>query len=144
MIKELTIVTKLEKLKEYAGYLKGYQKLTLEDIRNDHTLQGAILHYLQLSIESIIDIGEVIISEHNLRKPKEAREVFKILAEKEIIPLKFSSRLALAAGFRNLLVHEYAIVDLKKAYSHLHKDLSDFDLFARYIAKFLKGKKLAS
>lgn len=127
---------KLEKLREYIGYLKNYQKYTIEEIKKDYTLQGAVLHYLQLSIECVIDMGEMIISELKLSKPDGVREIFKILSENEIIPAAFAERFAPVAGFRNILVHEYAVVDLDKVHNHLQNDLKDFDSYAKYIARF--------
>lgn len=51
--------------------------------------------------------------------------------------MDFARKLALAAGFRNLLVHMYADIDLGKLYSHLQNDIDDLELFAEYIAKYL-------
>lgn len=138
MIDYITINPKLEKLREYAGYLKEYQTHTIEELKKDHTLQGAVFHYLQLAIECVLDIGEMLISGLKLRKPEEAREVIKILAENKIIPDDFAQRFAPIAGFRNILVHEYAEIDLNKVYKHLQKNLQDFDFYARKVTQFLQ------
>ncbi len=137
MIKYVNLNPKLEKLQEYLAYLRNYQKHKIEELKKDHTLQGAVLHYLQLTIECVIDIGELLISELKLRKPEEAREVIKILAENKIIPDDFAERFASVAGLRNILVHEYADVDLNKVYDHLQNDLRDFDFYARRITQYI-------
>jgi uncharacterized protein YutE (UPF0331/DUF86 family) len=139
MIDYVNFNPKLEKLREYITYLKDYRKHSVEDLKNDHTLQGAVLHYLQLAIESIIDVGEMLISELKLRKPEEARDVFKILAENKIIPDDFAEHFAPVAGFRNILVHEYAAVDLTKVHAHLQNDLRDFDFYAKCVAKYISS-----
>lgn len=131
--------SKIERLREYATYLKDYQKHTINELKDNHTLQGAVLHYLQLAIECVIDVGELLISELRLRKPEEAREVFEILAEHNVIPGDFAKHFAAVANFRNILVHEYAKVDLDKVYAHLQNDLKDFDFYAKCVAKFLQG-----
>ena len=141
MMTHLSITARLEKLKEYTNYLKGYQKKLLEEIKTDYTLQGAILHYLQLSIESVMDIGELLISELGYRKPQEARELFVALAENNVIPHDFAVKLAPMASFRNVLVHEYTEIDLEKVFLHLQNDLNDLDVYSRCIAQFLKRKK---
>ena len=138
MISRLSISGKLEKLKEYLQYLKGYQRHTIAEIKKNHTLQGAVLHYLQLSIECVIDIGEIIISEQRFRKPQEAREVLKILAEQNIIPKDFAEEFSKVASLRNILVHEYTAIDLVKVYQHLKNDLKDFDFYANVLLNFLK------
>lgn len=129
---------KLEKLQEYVTYLKDYQKHSLEELKRDHTLQGAVLHYLQLAIETVLDIGEMLISGLRLRKPEEAREILLILAENNIIPKDFANSFMPISGLRNILVHEYAKIDLGKIYDYIQDKLSDFDLYARKIAQFVK------
>lgn len=140
MIDKDVINKKLEKLREYLALLKMYRKKSLKELKEDLTLQGAVRCYLQLSIECVIDIGEVIISGLRLPQPEEAKGVIKILGEHRIIPISFSKKFAPVASFRNILVHEYIKVDLDKVYTHLQKDLQDFDFYAKCIARYIKSK----
>lgn len=129
--------TKLENLKEYTGYLKKYQNCTLDELKKNPTLRGAIERYLHLSAECVIDIAEITISERELKKPEEYRESIEILGEAGIIPAEFAYNFAPIAGFRNILVHEYAKVDLEEVQRHLQEDLKDFEKFSKYIVDFL-------
>lgn len=135
------ISAKLEKLQEYVSYLKGYRIHSAEEIKKDHTLTGAILHYLQLSIECVLDIGEITISALRLRKPDQVREIFMILAEQGIIAKDFAHDFSAVAGLRNILVHEYADIDMERIYQYIHDPLNDFDLYARKIAQYIANKK---
>lgn len=128
---------KLESLQEYVGYLKGYQKYTADDLKKDPTLRGAVERYLHLSAECVIDIAEIMISELGLRKPEEYKETIDILGEAGIIPDEFAYYFSPVAGFRNILVHEYAKIDLEEVYRHLQKDLGDFEVFSRHIIDYL-------
>jgi uncharacterized protein YutE (UPF0331/DUF86 family) len=128
---------KLDGLSEYVGYLKNYQRFTIDDLRNDPTLRGAVERYLHLSAECVIDIAEIMISELGLRKPEEYRESIDILGEAGIIPDEFAYYFSPVAGFRNILVHEYAKIDLSEVHRHLQKDLRDFEKFSKYIVDYL-------
>lgn len=97
--------------------------------------------YLQLSIECVIDIGEIIISGLRLPRPEEAREVIEILGKNKVIPLSFSKDFSSVAGLRNILVHEYTKVDINKLFQHLRNDLKDFDAYIRHIVKFIELRK---
>lgn len=59
------------------------------------------------------------------------------MAEVGIFPPEFTEKLAAMARFRNVLVHLYVEVDLRKVYHYLQSSLSDFELFARYIGEYL-------
>lgn len=136
-----TISPKLERLERYVGYLKGYQKHSAEDLRKDHTLRGAVLHYLQLSIECCMDIGEMLISGLGLRKPEDGREVFDILAENGVLQREFASRFSPAAGLRNIIVHQYTDIDMDRIRDHIQDHLADFDVYAKSVARFLHERR---
>jgi len=134
------IYSKLEDLKRYVRFLKSYQSHAKEELRENYTLRGAVERYLHLALECTIDIGEMIISKEGLRKPESYREVIEILGKENILPKEFAERFAPAMGFRNILVHRYAEIDLNELYEHLQNDLQDFSTFAKYVAKYLEEK----
>ncbi len=136
MIKEINF--KLEQLGEYVSILREYQQYDIEEVMNSHTLRGgAIERYMEVSLACMIDICEMVISIEKLRRPDTYREVILVLGQRGILPEDFSRKLAPAAGFRNVLVHMYADIDIGKLYSHLQNDIVDLELFAGYIAKYL-------
>lgn len=138
MIKEINF--KLEQLGEYVSTLREYQQYDIEEIRSNRTLRGAIERYMEISLACMIDICEMIISTEKLRRPETYREVILVLGQYNILPEEFAKKLAPAAGFRNILVHMYADIDLGKLYSFLQNDIGDLELFAEYIAKYLISK----
>lgn len=139
MIKE--IHAKLKNLEGYVNLLKELKGCSKEELRDDLKLRGAVERYMQISLECVIEICEMIISEKRFGQPEGYREAILILGEEGILPMGFAKKFAPAAGFRNILVHHYAEVDLNKLYKHLQKDLRDFDTFARHIARYLKALK---
>ncbi|MDP3106081.1 MAG: DUF86 domain-containing protein [Candidatus Methanoperedens sp.] len=132
------ILNKLERLQKYVKILDSYKKYGILDINEDFTLRGAIERYLEVSLECVLDIGEMVISKEGFRKPETYKEVIEILGEVGILPEDFAERFAEAAKFRNILVHMYAEVDVEMVYEILQNNLGDFDEFAKYIAGYLE------
>jgi uncharacterized protein YutE (UPF0331/DUF86 family) len=139
MIKE--IHSKIKDLEKYVNLLKNYKNCSNEELERNLLLRGAVERYLQIALECVLEIGEMIISKEGFRKPEKYREVIEILGEEGVLPKDFAKRFAPAAGFRNILVHHYAEVDLDKLHKHLQKDLKDFDIFVRYVVKYLEKRK---
>lgn len=77
---------------------------------------GAAKYYLQVAIESCIDLGSHIIATHRLRAPRDYRDTFAVLGEANVIPQDFVSRLQDMASFRNRLVHLYSEVDARRVH----------------------------
>ena len=60
--------------------------------------------------------------------------------EKKIISPEVAEKFTGVVGFRNILVHEYADIDYKLAYSNLADKLEDLKQFAREVLGFLERK----
>jgi len=131
------IESKLEMLEEYVAILNGYQHHDVEELMRDHTLRGAVERYIEVALECMIDIGEMIISKEKLKRPDTYRDVFLLLGEHGILPDDFAKDLAPAAGFRNVLVHMYAKIDIDRLYYYLENNLEDIERFGEYIARYL-------
>ncbi|MBZ0157854.1 MAG: DUF86 domain-containing protein [Alphaproteobacteria bacterium] len=132
------VAHKIERLREYVQYLGECRKYSPDDLKKDPLVRGAVERYLHLAAECVIDIAEIIIAERGLRKPEEYREAIEILGEAGILSGDFAVYFAPIAGFRNILVHEYAKIDLDEVYRHLQKDLPDFEKFIHFIVLHLK------
>jgi uncharacterized protein YutE (UPF0331/DUF86 family) len=133
------ILLKLRDMKRYVDFLRSYRETSLEELRGDYLLRSAIERNFQLALESALDVGEMIISLENFRRPEDYRGILEILGEEGVLPKEFAERFAPAAGFRNILVHRYIEVDLDELHRRL-QELGDFDIFALSVARFLKRK----
>ena len=134
------IILRLQNLKRYLKILSLLKKLRLREIEIDPFKTGALLHYLQLSAEVSIDVGEMIIAAENFEIPDEAAQIFIILGKEKILPKKLAVTFSPVARFRNLLVHEYVKIDMKKVYAYLQREAQQFDDYAKHIGKYLKKK----
>jgi uncharacterized protein YutE (UPF0331/DUF86 family) len=132
------ISIKIKAMEKYVNFLKLYKEITVEELEKDYKLKSAIERNFQLAIESALDIGEIIISAENLEKPEDYKSIIIILGKSGILPIKFSERFALAAGFRNILVHIYDEVGEDKLCEYLQNNLGDFNDFAKFVAKYLQ------
>ena len=137
-VEEEIIKAKLAKMRQYLRYLEELRKANLEEFKRDFRLSDSAERYLQLAIESIIDIGNEIISSLQLRRPERYRDIPYILSEAEIIPRGFADSVASMISFRNLLVHDYASIDLDLVYSFLQTRLIDFESFLKHIVSWLE------
>lgn len=136
------IIDKLELLEEYITRLKDLQQYSLEEVEKNYMLRGAVERYLQVSLECMLDIGEIIISEEKIKRPESYRETFRVLGEIGVLPETFARKIEPAAGFRNVLVYMYAKVELDRLYENLQKSTEDMELFTEYIAQFLAKKNI--
>ena len=140
-VNERIIANRISKVREYVKVLRELQKASFQEFVSNPRIRYSSERCLHLAIECTINIGNHIISALQLRKPEEYHDIALILRENGIIPVEFAERFVKMIKFRNLLVHDYVHLDLSKVYSFLQERLVDFELFIRYIKKFLKDRQ---
>jgi len=128
---------KLSELENNIQTLERLRSYSLTDLQNDKEKAWSVEHGLQLSIQIIIDTGNHILAAKGEQEVEEYVDIIDKLGERAIVPSEFAQAIRGMAGFRNILIHEYASVDMKKVYDVLHNRLDDFRKFAGYIDMYL-------
>lgn len=95
-----------------------------------------VQHGLQLCIQVVFDIGNHILADAGV-PIREYTEIFPELARLTVIPEDFSRSVKGMAGLRNILVHEYAGLDMKRLADVLNNRLDDFSIFAAAVMNYL-------
>jgi uncharacterized protein YutE (UPF0331/DUF86 family) len=102
-----------KKLAEVETYVRELRELAEPAaLEREIKEQRFVLHTLQLAIQAALDAASHVVSDERLGEPERNRDLFTLLAGAGWIPRDLGARLEEMAGFRNLVVHEYAIVDL--------------------------------
>ncbi|MBM4269355.1 MAG: DUF86 domain-containing protein [Deltaproteobacteria bacterium] len=138
MIDRRVVCAKLSQLRERQAHLDRLAAEPREAFLADPIKIGAAERLLQVSIEICLDIGHHLIAAQSLPRPREYRDVFRILGEHGRIPAALAERLEGMAGFRNRLVHLYADVDPARVYEFLQKERSDLMEFAAAVAASIR------
>lgn len=116
----------------------------LEEVRSggedaylvDDRTRAMAERWLQLAIQSCIDVGAQMTSELSVDPPSEYAGVFRALAAAGHLPPDLAERLAGAAGLRNILVHMYLDLDDREVFRSLGRldDLREFARIAQELA----------
>jgi uncharacterized protein YutE (UPF0331/DUF86 family) len=90
-------------------------------------------HTLQIAIQAALDVASHIVSDHRLGEPRTNRELFDLLGRHGWLPSPLVDILRDMGGFRNVLVHGYAEVDVSVVRDVLDHHLPDFETFVSAI-----------
>ncbi|HQI41296.1 MAG: hypothetical protein B6D44_02050 [Ignavibacteriales bacterium UTCHB2] len=129
------ITDKLKSLEENLNILnKIKDDYTLNDIVSNKVDEWGLRYGLLESIQIIIDLSCSIVSERNLGIPKNYSDCINLIINNNYLEKELGKRILSMVGLRNLLVHEYGIIDVNKLYEYL-KYLQDLKDFAVVISK---------
>lgn len=103
-----------KKLAEIETYVRELRELArLDELATDLKEQRFVLHTLQLAAQAAIGAASHVVSDERLGEPTTQRALFVLLARAGWLEPDLAERLGRMAGFRNVVVHEYAGVDLE-------------------------------
>lgn len=109
----------------------------LDRIRTDVRERRFVEHTLQVAIQAALDVASHIVSDERLGEPATNRDLFARLEAAGWIDAALSDALQRMAGFRNVLVHGYAEVDLGIVEDAAQSGLADLEhLVAAVRARF--------
>jgi uncharacterized protein YutE (UPF0331/DUF86 family) len=126
--------TKLAYIATNLAILEAKQNIAEEAFLQSVDHQYVVLHALQLAIQAALDLAAHLIADEGWEVPERSGEAFLILGQKKILDGELSNRLRTMASFRNLIVHEYADVNLSSVYKIWHESVDDLKQFAVSVA----------
>ncbi len=137
-----TIITsKLRELERYVQQLREFQSCRYDEIEGDLKKIWAIEHGLQVSIQIVINVGNRILASMGKNQVKDYTDVLNKLGQHNVLPSEFAAEIQGMAGFRNLLVHRYAEIELRQVYDVLQNRLDDFVKYIGYIQSYFSSKR---
>jgi len=96
-------------------------------------------HTLQICIQAAQDIASHIVSDQRLGEPSTNLALFDLLTQAGWLREQTAKVLRAAVGFRNVLVHGYAAVNVDVVRDVLEQHLTDIDQFVKEIRAKLES-----
>jgi uncharacterized protein YutE (UPF0331/DUF86 family) len=124
-------------LAQYVRTLRGLSRTPVEDFRTEPRDFGSAERFLQLAIETTLNVGHHIIASAGFEQPGSYADIFRVLGKEGVLEPEFAAALEPMARMRNRLVHLYEDVDPERVHELLRTRLGDFDEFAAAIARYL-------
>ena len=133
------IERRLDELSDRLARLQPLTDKTRGEFEADPYLRDIVERNLEIAAQCCLDIAHRIISLEGARKPVDYYDAILRMGELGVLPPEFALRLAPLAGFRNILVHEYLLVDWDEVYRNLHH-LEDLERFADLVRAWLRQR----
>lgn len=128
---------RLLKLEEVISNLESTGQLSASALRKNFRDAWTAERGLQLGAETILDVGNHILSAHFGVTAKDYEDIIIQLAARGVIDDALRRNLKGLGGFRNLLVHGYLRIDPERVAEHLAKAPALFSEVARQIRNWI-------
>ena len=135
----------LRQITKYLAKLREVAKTPHEEYLANSILQSASERFLQLCIESYINVGNRLIAllqvDQQFNAPKTYADVFREL-ERQKVTHGLEPAMVEMTKFRNRLVHVYWDMSPEIIYQIIRTSLADIDSFLKEIALYVSENNL--
>lgn len=128
---------KLLEIDEASAHLRAWSPVTVAQLESDQQLRWAVERGLQVAAEALFDAGAHVLAAEFQEAVDEYRQVPPRLLARGVLSAETAGRLKGLAGFRNVLVHDYADIDPRRLVVGLER-LGDFDAFVADVERWLQ------
>jgi uncharacterized protein YutE (UPF0331/DUF86 family) len=127
MVDRELIVAKAATVRKHLKRIEIKRGDSLEAFTNDIDRQDIVFFNFQMAIQNCVDIAAHIVGERGFGVPGSTNELFYLLEENGYLQPEITEKMTRAVGFRNLMVHEYAKIDIEQVYVSVHEHLDDLN-----------------
>ncbi|MBY3553939.1 DUF86 domain-containing protein [Modestobacter lapidis] len=101
----------------------------------------AIKYGFVTAIEGCVRAAQHVVASEGLGMPESNADAVRLLGRHTIVDAATAESVAVAVGFRNILVHEYAEVDDRRVVANVEL-VGDLDAFAGALARWASNAEL--
>jgi len=138
VVKQELITERLIELDTVLTELARYRGITTAQLKQSLSQRWIVERGLMAAANLIFDVADHILSGQFGLYPETYESSLELLADKGIITQELYQDIKGLGGLRNLLVHEYARVDVEKVPGHLNKALTIFPRLSQAIQRWLE------
>lgn len=105
----------------------------------DRTAREVVSLNLFIAIQETIGLATHWLADEGAMVPETYGDVFLALADRGIIDAALGERLRAAAGLRNLVAHQYGVLDFTRVHEVARTDLDDLLRFCEQLSAHVRG-----
>lgn len=135
MVDNAVIARKLAAIRDAVERIRQVLPDSVEVFLADRTAREIVVLNLFIGLQESISVATHWLADAGWDVPRSYGDAFVVLADRRILDPELASRLKAASGLRNLIAHQYGVVDMERVYALVSSDLEDLVLFCKQIAE---------
>ena len=128
------VAVKIAAVRDATARVRAVLPASADTFIADRTAREVVTLNLLVAIQARLDLAAHWLSDAGWDMPATYADVFGALAQHGVIPRDLATRLAGAAAFRNLVAHQYGVLDWRRVHALAVSDLGNLDAFCAVLA----------
>lgn len=129
MIDHAILARRVAAVRDAADRIREVLPAQLDGFAADRSAREIVTLNLFVALQECLSLASHWLADEGWEVPGTYADVFRVLAERNVLDRDLAARMAAAAGLRNLIAHRYAALDwarIHDAASHHIEDLLRF------------------
>jgi uncharacterized protein YutE (UPF0331/DUF86 family) len=125
MVDATVVATKVGAIRDAVVRIRHVLPPEAAAFETDRTSREVVILNLFVALQETVALATHWLADAGLDVPGSYREIFLTLAARGKIPRDLAQRLAAAAGFPNLVAHQYGVLDPVRVHAIASNELGD-------------------
>lgn len=134
MVDNALVASKIATVRDAMARVRAVLPDSADAFVADRTAREIVTLNVFVGIQACLDLATHWLADEGWDVPATYADVFAALADRTVIPRDLAARLAAAAAFRNLVAHQYGVLDWRRVYALAGSDLGDLETFCATLA----------
>jgi uncharacterized protein YutE (UPF0331/DUF86 family) len=133
------LAKKIAAIRDAVARIEAMRPATAEAFVADRTAREVVAFNLFLALQESIALAAHWLADEGLEVPNTYGEVFSLLGARGVIDPALAARLRAAAGLRNLIAHQYGVIDFHRLFAVARDDAGDLTAFCQQLSQRAGG-----
>ena len=125
MVDKILLATKIAAVRDAVARIRTVLPPAADLFVSDRTAREIVVLNLFVALQECVSLAAHWLADQGLDVPQTYAEMFRRLGERAVIPIGLATRLAAASGFRNLIAHQYGVLDWTRIHALASERLDD-------------------
>ncbi len=134
MVDSVLVAAKIVTVQDAIARVRDVLPESVDSFIADRTAREVVTLNVFVAIQACLDLAAHWLSDAGRNVPATYAEIFTALADQDVIPRDLARRLGTAAAFRNLVAHQYGVLDWQRVYALAQANLGDLETFCSMLA----------
>lgn len=135
MVDKTIVAAKVAAIRDAVDRVQDVLPPEATSFEADRTTREVVILNLFVALQETVSLATHWLADAGLDVPGSYREIFLALAERAKLPRDLAQRLASAAGFRNLVAHQYGVLDPARVHAIAATELGDLLDFCELVSR---------
>jgi len=134
MVDKAVMASKIASVGDAVSRIRAVLPADVEAFVSDRTTREVVVLNLFVALHDCLSLAAHWLADEGVDVPQTYGDMFRRLGERGVIPTELAMRLAAASGLRNLVAHQYGILDWRRVFTLASERLDDLLTFCAQLA----------